>query len=187
MGLALPKLALRKRLIMPGGPLGGAGNSPAPPAPSFFLGAYSDNQASSNSWLGGKGFDYVINYVNGGSWAALRSAASTIGAAAPAMMVCGVSLAVPGTTLAQVAAGSNDADYLFIAQQLALCPGTLWVRLGWEMNISTSNSYAGGHETDFIAAWIRVRGIFLGVSTRFKFMFCPLLASAGSDASLAYP
>lgn len=92
-------------------------------------------------------------------------------------------LTATGTTLASVAGGSNDADFTSAFTQilsLATWSGEIKIRLGHEMNLATTYPWKShGVEANYIAAFQRVVGLGRAVSSRFKFVFCPLALDAG--------
>lgn len=120
----------------------------------------------------------ILVYLNAGTWAGTRTnvdSASTAASAAHVRPDWSVGLTVTGTTLAQVAGGSNDSDFTYVANKMALLQptGDIRTRLGWEMNGNFFPWYAVGNESNYISAFQRVVGLFRAISNRFKFIFCP--------------
>lgn len=174
---------------------------PGLPAQTFQLGAYSNNLTSSETWLGAP-FDYQLGFIRNSSWANMRTDASNAAAASytrPQYWAVALTpglTATPVTTLANVGAGSNDADITYIAQQLLLTQagGTIWIRPGWEMNGNFYPWTQGGttqSQLDYVAAFQKWVTLFRAVSSRFKFSFCVNLGSTNGtdhlDPTLAYP
>lgn len=106
----------------------------------------------------------------------------------PARKLCwSVSLTVPGTPLADVAAGLHDAEFTHAARTIAAAQPDAIIRIGWEMNISSMAWFAVGHYPEYIAAYRRVVGLFRAQSAGFKFDWCPGAGSQEGPADLAYP
>lgn len=136
-----------------------------------------DHVAQFEAFLGRR-MTQILVYLNAGTWAQTRANVDSASAAASAAHCrpdWSVGLTVTGTTLAQVAAGSNDADFTYLATKMAVLQPSddIRVRLGWEMNGNYFPWYAVGNEANYIAAFQRVVGLFRAASTRFKFVFCP--------------
>lgn len=102
-------------------------------------------------------------------------------------LVWSISLTVPGTPLADIAAGTRDADFQALAEKIAEAQPDAIIRLGWEMNVSSMAWFAGGQEATYIAAFRRIVPIFRAASPAFKIDWCPSWATQNSPADLAYP
>jgi hypothetical protein len=130
-----------------------------------------------NSWLGRTANEALL-FVAAGSWAAMdaiMSSAETINLSGLVQIHWAIGLTVSGTTLAQVAGGSNDADFTGIATAiLALqATGRIFIRLGWEFNGDWEYWASYGVEANYISAFQRVVGLFRAVSSRFYFIWAP--------------
>lgn len=146
------------------------------------------------TWLGAP-LGQVSAYANGTSWSNLLSNA-TLYAALGASWPINWSLAYPsdGTaTLAQIAAGTWDANFITLARtMLGARPNDtrIPVRIFWEFQF-TFPWYAVGNEAVYIAAFQRVTQLFLGVSKKFRFIWCPNITvnvnGANYNPALAYP
>lgn len=178
--------------------LSGGGVSPSLPAQTLSIGAYpvdsngaTFNSPSRDTWLGAE-FDNFIYFIVNSSWAGFRSDATNATPQNQGKPVqWAVALTQSGTTLAQVAAGSNDADFTFVAQALATKqPGiAVDIRLGFEFNLSASTWCSHLVETDFINAWRRVVGLFRAVDSRFRFHWCSYITLGANvfDPTTSYP
>lgn len=180
----------------------GKGSSgPALPAQTMSLGIYPFNDngqpyntTSFETWLGA-GIDSVVMFINGGTWSSFRSNADNCAVQpfAAKQVLWTVALAQSGTTLAQVAAGSNDADFTYAANAIlsnaTAVGGNINIRLGWEFNLTTNAWASHGVETDYIAAFRRVVGLFRALSPRFRFHWCPYLTLSTTiyDPTTSYP
>lgn len=170
------------------------------PAQTFRMGAYSNDIAESDAWLGAP-FDFTLGFIRSATWAAMRTDAAAAAAATytkPVFWAVGLTpglTATPVTPLSSVAAGSNNADFTYIAQQLLLtqATGDILVRPGWEMN---GNFYpwkmGGGIQADFAGAFVQFVNCFRAVSDRFKFSYCANLTQIDTgnghfDPVLSYP
>lgn len=111
------------------------------------------------------------------TWAAARVKADTLATSTVpgVLQIFSPPLTISGTSLASVAAGSNDADHTYLATKIAAFQpaGEIKIRLGWEMNGNFFPWYAVGNETNYINAFRRVVGLYRAVSSRFVFSFCP--------------
>lgn len=121
------------------------------------------------TWLQGRPLDLAVVFLDGGTWPDTR--ALITGAHVTQVVASGVNpywsvpLTVAGTSLAQVAAGSNDADFLYLAGQINTQKpsGTIYLRIGWEFNGDWYPWQSAGVEADYIAAFRHVVGLFRSV------------------------
>jgi hypothetical protein len=102
-------------------------------------------------------------------------------------VVWSIPLTVKGTPLADVAAGSHDAEFEAAAKAISEAQPEAIIRLGWEMNLGDSAWFAKDHEADYINAFRRVVGIFRRYSNGFKYDWCPGWGPQQFAADLAYP
>jgi len=105
-----------------------------------------------------------------------------------------IPLAQEGITLAQVAAGDGDSAYQTMADKVlaARSSGTIYIRLGWEMNIPGLWAWdANGDAANYIAAFRHVVGVWRAKSSRFSIVWCPSwsirIAGVPQDPSPFYP
>ena len=82
---------------------------------------------------------------------------------------------VVGTSLSDVANGSNDSDFTYFAEQILLAQptGRIQIRLGWEMNGTWYPWSCMSQPWNYISAWRRVVTLIRGVSDRFVFTWSP--------------
>ena len=102
-------------------------------------------------------------------------------------VVWSVPLTITGTPLADVASGLYDREFEAAARAISEAQPRAIIRLGWEMNLSQMGWFAKDHETDYIAAFRRVVGIFRRHSSEFKYDWCPGWGTQETPADLAYP
>jgi hypothetical protein len=102
-------------------------------------------------------------------------------------VVWSMPLSVTGTRLADVANGLHDAEFEAAARAISKAQPAAIIRLGWEMNLTSTAWYAKGQEADFIKAFRRVVGIFRQYSSEFKFDWCPGWGPQDLAADLTYP
>lgn len=102
-------------------------------------------------------------------------------------VVWSMPLSVKGTRLADVASGLHDAEFEAAARAIAKAQPAAIIRLGWEMNLTSTAWYAKGQEADYIKAFRRVVGIFRQYSSDFKFDWCPGWGPQDLAADLTYP
>lgn len=164
--------------------------------------------AAVETWLGAP-VSRTINFLSYASWADFNTS-SAQGRVASKRGLWSVPLTVTGTTLASVAGGSNDANFLTAATNI-LASNTadtlpIEIRIGWEFNgcaftptcIGFFPWYAIGPNSpsngaaDYVTAFRRVVGIFRGVSSRFIFVWCTQNAQGNGaggyvDPTPAYP
>ena len=88
-------------------------------------------------------------------------------------IVMSVPLNQPGSTLAQVAAGTYDSHFIAAGTLIAQYFPNAIMRLGWEMNGGYFAWKAYNVESDFIAAWIHVRALLKAISPGFTFCWNP--------------
>jgi hypothetical protein len=142
--------------------------------------------------------DRWISFLSYGSWADLRSSADSQVTAFGVRAMYALPLTVgpggnPTTPLADVAGGSNDADFTYVANRLmTLQPsGIIHIRLGWEFNGAGGANFfpwgAVGNAASYIAAFQRVVTLMRGISSRFKFEWCINNSGAEFDPATAYP
>lgn len=91
------------------------------------------------------------------------------------------------TPLKAVAAGEHDADFQAAAVAIAAYQPDAILRIGWEMNGDWMAWAAKGVESDYIAAYRRVVGIFRAASPSFSFDWCANVGLQNSPPDLAYP
>ena len=173
-----------------------AGPLVAKPRFGAFVGAGSQGGRSAlatyEAWLG-RPVDYVLDYADQTSWSQMTTyndvtLAPWVGV--NRQLVYAVPLTVAGTTLAQVAAGSNDAAFTAIGNALVKFgfPDAV-VRIGWEQNLDTYawNVKANG-APNFAAAWRRVVGLLRACpGAKFKFHFNPSNGIQSGSPSASYP
>jgi hypothetical protein len=102
-------------------------------------------------------------------------------------VVWSMPLTVKGTLLADVANGLHDAEFEAAARAISKAQPAAIIRLGWEMNLTSTAWYAKGQEADFIKAFRRVVGIFRQYSSEFRFDWCPGWGPQDLAADLTYP
>jgi hypothetical protein len=102
-------------------------------------------------------------------------------------VVWSVPLTVKGTPLSEVADGRHDAAFEAAARAIADAQPRAIIRLGWEMNLSSSPWFAKGQEADYIKAFRRVVVIFRRHSRDFRYDWCPGWGPQDLAADLAYP
>ncbi len=115
--------------------------------------------ANHDSWLN---FDATIHYWN------------AVWADDPRPKIWSIPSAVDGTSLAEVAGGSNDANFIAAAEAIladaANDNSAIIIRLAWEPNLAGLWAWTAiGVEADYIAAFRRIVGLFRSVSPRFRF------------------
>jgi hypothetical protein len=98
-----------------------------------------------------------------------------------------VPLTVKGTPLADVASGLHDAEFEAAAKAISAAQPNAIIRIGWEMNSVSMAWFAKDQETDYIAAFRRVVGIFRRYSPDFKYDWCPGWGAQDTPADAAYP
>jgi Glycosyl hydrolase family 26 len=187
-------------------PLDGAPPPPPPPPPSpppspgatTLLGIVPSDQPNNlqdvqafGAWLG-KPVQLILDYVDLSSWANFDGDAAWEAGfygGTTAQLVWSVPLTTPGTSLAQVASGSNDASFLNAARIFAdKTPGAI-IRIGWEFN---GNWYpwgigVGGSAQDYIDAFRHVVALFRSVSPKFTYDWCTNWSLSSSPPDQAYP
>ena len=102
-------------------------------------------------------------------------------------VVWSMPLSVTGTRLADVADGLHDAEFEAAAQAIAKAQPRAIIRLGWEMNLTSTSWFAKGQEADYVRAFRRVVGIFRQYSSDFKYDWCPGWGPQDDPADLSYP
>lgn len=150
---------------------------------------------SFGTWLG-KPIYQAMAFANGTSWSNLLSNV-TLYAGLGATFPIHWSLAIPSdgtTTLAQVVAGTWDSNFTSIATtMLGARPNDarIPVRIFWEFQFSVYPWYAVGNEAAFIAAFQRIVKLFLAVSNKFRFEWCPNITTVVNgtayNPALAWP
>jgi hypothetical protein len=169
-----------------------------PPLLGVFTDGYGPAEKEANvealeSYLGIPGGSLtVLAYGNNSSWSGFESgwgwAIGNWRSAGPSRVInWSVPLTVNGSPLSEVASGADDSYFLHAAQQIAQYYPQAIIRIGWEMNLTYSTWSAVGHEQDYIAAFRRVAGIFRGVSSQFRFDWCPNIGTQGVDPERVYP
>jgi hypothetical protein len=102
-------------------------------------------------------------------------------------VVWSVPLTVKGTSLADVASGLHDAEFEAAAKAISAAQPKAIIRIGWEMNSVSMAWFAKDQETDYIAAFRHVVGIFRRYSPDFKYDWCPGWGPQDTPADAAYP
>ncbi len=136
------------------------------------------HEDSFKDWFGWPAQQYIEFFNSTVSWADARS--QLAGAVQrriqkPARIDWAMPLTVVGTSLLDVANGSNDSDFAYFAETILLAQSSwpIQIRLGWEMN-GTWYPWAGMDKPmDYISAWRRVVGLIKGISNRFVFTWSP--------------
>ena len=148
-------------------------------------------QVSSFETYLGTTVTYAMAFANGTSWSNLQSNAVDATVLGTTHSIHW-SVAIPSdgtTTLAQVAAGMWDSQFTTLANLfLATRPSDaiIPVRIFWEFQNTSFAWNSVGHESDYIAAFQRVTQLFLNVSTKFRFIWCPAWNTTVSGQSTAY-
>lgn len=143
----------------------------------FSTGESGDHVAAFESYLGAPQ-DYWLKFFHADTWAAMRSSADQLTVASKPSLraVVKLGLNTPETTLAQVAAGTQDADFTYIMNKVlaAMPTGEIMVALGWEMNLAGFSSwYAIGNEANYNAAFRHIVPLLRGLSSRIKISWNP--------------
>lgn len=140
----------------------------------------------------GRKVDGVVDFVAYDSWASFDSdAAWGIGGwkGSGYKLAESVPLTVAGTSLADVAAGKQDAHFVKLAQTLVSngFPDA-YLRLGWEFNGGWYPWAFKGREKDFSAAFRHVATLMRGVSgSKFKIVWNPALYEQQQWPDWVYP
>jgi hypothetical protein len=92
-----------------------------------------------------------------------------------------------GTTLKDIAAGTNDADITDAAKSLAKNQPRAIIRLGWEFNGGWYPWGAKGITQDYINAFRHVVALYRAQSPDFKIVWCTNLGRGDFDPDQAYP
>ena len=106
-------------------------------------------------------------------------------------IIWSVPLIFKGANLIGAARGEYDRFYRNIADTILssrsprLFGSQIMVRTGWEQNGTWMTWAAAGKEAAFVAAFQRFVQVFRGVSSRYKFVWCPNIGQA--NPSLTYP
>jgi Glycosyl hydrolase family 26 len=133
----------------------------------------------------------VMGFANGATWPAIQSNTAADAAQGATRPIHWSVAMPPTTTLANVAAGVDDANYRTLANTiLAARPSDtiIFIRPLWEFNISGEFAwFSVGNEAAYIAAFRRITQIFLNISTKFRFEWCPSFSGLTYDLSLSYP
>lgn len=154
----------------------------------------SPSLAGFATWLG-RAPDEALAFIYETSWAEMRASAARYVSGPNAAFWAStkpawtLALTISGTSLATVAGGANDADFTYIAQQMALAQptGEIRVRLGWEQNGTWYPWKATGFETDYINAFRRVAGLLKAVSSRVAIEWAPVYTVSGVNTEASYP
>jgi hypothetical protein len=102
-------------------------------------------------------------------------------------LVWSIPLTVKGTPLADVADGLHDEAFQAAASAISIAQPDAIIRLGWEMNSTATDWFAGGREADYIRAFRRVVEIFRQYSRQFRFDWCISWGPQDSAADKSYP
>jgi hypothetical protein len=102
-------------------------------------------------------------------------------------LVWSIHLTAKGTPLTDVAHGLHDFEFGVAARAIAAAQPDAVIRIGWEMNGDWFAWSAIGKETDYIAAYRRVVGVFRAISPRFVFDWCVGGALDDMPVERAYP
>ena len=133
----------------------------------------------------------ALDYWGKDDWDAFRATAwlpaSWVRVAPTRPLVWSIPLTVPGTPLADVAAGFWDAAFVEAARAIAAAQPAAVIRLGWEMNVRTMAWYAGADPAGFVRAFRRVAALFRAASPRFALDWCPSWGPQDGAADLYYP
>jgi hypothetical protein len=129
------------------------------------------------------------------TWAGMTAPANGLGkprewqaANSKRKLLWSIPLTMPGVPLADVAEGRHDAEFTAAAAAIAASQPDAIIRIGWEMNGSSSPWYAGaGNEQNYISAYRRVAAIFRKKSSQFAFDWCANFGRQNSDPEAAYP
>jgi hypothetical protein len=145
----------------------------------FLSGGYVSNISNYETWLGTTA-DFVLGYATVGSadtsWTNLQNnILAQLAAIAPSNKRVHWSFGPPsGVTLAQIAAGTYDAQLLAVARLIAQGRPTdpyIFFRPLWEANSPTYAWTAVGVEATYIAAFRRIVELFMSVDPRFRIVW----------------
>ncbi len=169
--------------------------------PSHQAGVYVDwgdpNGRESNveafeKWLGRDGL-LALDYVPADSWDSFTAAAKWL----PAYwwqynhnrnLVWSIVLTVGGTPLSQISSGQHDADFRFVAAQIARAQPNAIIRIGWEANGDWFPwSGANGKQLEYIDAFRHVAAIFKAASPGFLIDWCVNVGAVNVPADQIYP
>jgi Glycosyl hydrolase family 26 len=173
--------------------------SAAPPVLGVYLGNGATGVArlpAFSTWLGREP-DRVLDFFAYDSWSSLESDAlwtceSWRGKGrhpvVPALTVS-LPLTIPGTTLAEVAAGRHDGSFLAVARgMVANGWGASIVRLGWEFNGTWMPWAAGKDPASYREAYRHVVKVMRSLSgANFKFDWCCACGRNEIDPDSVYP
>jgi hypothetical protein len=169
---------------------------PLPKGISVYAGPNLDTVPGFNTFLG-RNVDLMLVFFNQTSWANYALSipyACNLATSDKPPPIWSVPLCAVDGTIAEVNTGARDALFTTVATSILAAhkPGVaIMVRIGWEFNISGGMPwYALGNTAAYVTAYQRIWGIFRGVSSRFRFDWCPAantIASAGFDPILCYP
>ena len=161
----------------------------------MLIGAYTGTTpatlAAYQTWLG-RPLDDVLVSINQTSWAAFDSSIGwDVSQWQPTgkSLIWSVPLTVDGTSLAQTATGAYNSHYLAAAKALLAsepAAGPIYVRVGWEFNLSGQPWASQGNEAAFIQSDHNLVDTFRSISDRFKFVWDPNIGGT-YDPAKAYP
>lgn len=161
-----------------------------------FSTGYTSSIAAFETWLG-RTNNFVLAYSNGPDWPTiLTNTDSQITSIAATGRTINWVLGLPtsGATLAGVVAGTYDASLTSLANKyLAARPGDarIIVSIFKEFQNQANAWTSVGVESTYIAAFQHVVTLFRGISSKFKFEWCPnyttTVASVQYNPMQAYP
>jgi beta-mannanase len=133
----------------------------------------------------------AMAFANGTTWANLQANAVDATVLGTTHSIHW-SVAIPSdgtTTLAQVAAGMWDSQFKTLANLfLATRPSDaiIFVRIFWEFQNTSFAWNSVGKEASYTGAFRRVTQLFLNISKKFRFIWCPAWNTTVAGQSTAY-